>query len=197
MICSDHPESTHESRPERYTFASQVTPLLTQYLIECHTHVLCSLNLGGNGLTSKGAWYLSKALSQNTSLIELMLNWSIPGEDGVQSITQALQHNNHLKILYMQGCRITDRGLRHFAQTLSVNKALEVLDVSNNGQVTSEGVTVITDSLYTLKNSTLEYLYLPKRLESQINSACSLVSEARKTSKLPAMTIKGIERLFL
>ena len=170
-------------------FADQIAPPITRCLKE--GNFLQHLNISVNGLSPNGARLLSSGLIQNTSLLELDLNYCSVGDKGIQYIFQALEKNKTLLSLDMQACRITDVGVRCIARALRANKALEYLDISMNDGVTTQGLSAVTVCLRSLENTTLQGIIFPMHLEEAVNSASSSINQIREAKNLTNVSMKG------
>lgn len=84
-----------------------------------------------NTLGSVGAQAVAEALTGNTALVSLRLDFNSIG-DGTDMIGNALMHNCSLKVLSLQCNGIGPRGVTHLAEGLARNSTLAVLDLAGN-----------------------------------------------------------------
>ena len=94
------------------------------------------LNISSNhGIAVNGAKSLGRALSVNSSLVQLDISDTCIEDEGVAHIANALQTNTTMKILYVSDCGISDKGAESLARALSVNSSLEKLVISLNSSI--------------------------------------------------------------
>mmetsp|Transcript_1460 Transcript_1460/g.2307 ORF Transcript_1460/g.2307 Transcript_1460/m.2307 type:complete len:394 (+) Transcript_1460:338-1519(+) len=101
------------------------------YAIESvESDVVTELDLSGRQIGDRGAGALAAALPGNTQLMKLYMNKCDISDGGAMALSAMLQHTC-IKILYLEGNRIGDRG----AMTLSV----AATSVDDTGDNDSEG----------------------------------------------------------
>lgn len=116
------------------------------------------LDLFGNNIENHHVIAMAQALEQNDSVEILVL--PCPTNDlSVEScaaISQALKVNQKLTTLNLPRSNLTDEGIWHLAQGLTVNKTLKKVEVGVSKNVGDTGMNALTDMLE--KNYELERL---------------------------------------
>ncbi|KAJ1480930.1 hypothetical protein T484DRAFT_1809197 [Baffinella frigidus] len=118
--------------------------------------LLC-LSLTNNYIHADGAASLAQAVSVNTTLTELHLDWNPLGPVGVSHLADALRKNKALRSLNLEASDARDTGARSMGAALPLNSTLTtlILDTCN---ISHEGGTAIADGLRS--NQTLASLSL-------------------------------------
>ncbi|RHY28856.1 hypothetical protein DYB32_005650 [Aphanomyces invadans] len=145
------------------------------------------LDLGFNGITSKGIEQIAEALEEgkNRTLKTLYLSGNGVGVGGAARLAAALRSNKSLKTLYLSGNGIGDEGLKHLADMLRVNTSLTALYLGTNS-IGSGGMAHLADAL-TVNEHVEELMLSQNRIESA--GVLSLV-EAFATANLPLQTLE-------
>ncbi|ETW02651.1 hypothetical protein H310_06110 [Aphanomyces invadans] len=145
------------------------------------------LDLGFNGITSKGIEQIAEALEEgkNRTLKTLYLSGNGVGVGGAARLAGALRSNKSLKTLYLSGNGIGDEGLKHLADMLRVNTSLTALYLGTNS-IGSGGMAHLADAL-TVNEHVEELMLSQNRIESA--GVLSLV-EAFATANLPLQTLE-------
>lgn len=80
-----------------------------------------------NQLGPREAQSFADALSSNTQLHTLNLQWNLIGDAGVKSLAQGLKTNTNLRALNLSHNNITSKGCLYLADALKVNCTLQKL----------------------------------------------------------------------
>ena len=168
--------------------------LMSEALREAST--LKTLILNSCGITSRGAEDLSRALAQNSSLEKLDIGLNNIGDDGISHVADALKQNKQLKELWVGRCGMTDKGAASLASALTVNNSLKMLQVGGaKGALTEDGLSTIAYSL--ANNSLFRKLAIPYNFVSTTADRLSQeINEARKRNGLPPIKIQGEYGLY-
>ena len=118
---------------------------------------LSSLYLSSNSIGDEGANSLAQALRVNNSLSSLVVSKNSVGDEGANSIAQSLRDNTSLSSLVLQSNFIGNEGADSLAQALRVNATISSLDLSRNS-VGAKGANSLAQSLK--ENSSLSSLVL-------------------------------------
>ena len=85
--------------------------------------------------------------------------WNVPISDNdVISLFDTLSNNKTLKTLDLSNCDITDKGVQHIYKAIVENKTLAMLAVSNSLGITSFSTSAIVELIKT--TTSLEILYI-------------------------------------
>jgi len=93
---------------------------------------LAHLNLSRNSISTDGILALSKALQSNTTLIHLNLSYSNVNEAAAEHLSTGLKNNKTLLTLGIANCNITSAGMDSLCYGCLVNKSLKELDLRGN-----------------------------------------------------------------
>lgn len=94
-------------------------------------NTLQTLCLHDNHIGDTGAISFANMLLLNESLVKLYLDNNNISLDGSIAFARALQKNQKLHTFYMGGNEIKE-GITEFAQTLTMNQSLKIMDISNS-----------------------------------------------------------------
>ena len=197
--------------------AHHIAELLT------NTNVVYKLNLSGNRVGAEGLKSLCEALVTNTSLPELVLyDCSIVvSEDNGPSLTEMLRRNNALKVLSLSWNSVTDSACHYIATGLKDNTSLRELNLTNcdltdrgvvslstglndyieelrlygNEEITISGLKTLASHL--IIPARLRWLWIPRHIESSINSVFGPVNEVRMRNRLPKIDVYGEWLLYV
>ncbi|CAF0872445.1 unnamed protein product [Rotaria sordida] len=139
---------------ERLMINSDMSIVVEQAIIRKQCTILI---LSENHIDASGALILAKALSNNTSLIRLELQYDCIGDRGVDYLADALSVNKCLKVLDLRDNNITHEGARHLANMLKKNQTLTSL-LLNSNHIDDRGVRLLADAL--IDNTSLRQLSL-------------------------------------
>ncbi|XP_072892645.1 ribonuclease inhibitor-like [Hemitrygon akajei] len=110
------------------------------------------------GLTDSGAEDLASALSTNTSLTLLDLNYNKLGDSGVKLVSAALRNPEcKIQALGLEDVRLTDSGAEDLLSALSTKPSLMGLDLDSNS-LTDRSVPALRRLILTLPS--LEWIRL-------------------------------------
>ena len=118
---------------------------------------LQDLNLSEIQITSKGAKKISEAISVNKGLHKLDISQNAVYDDGVAYISDGLKNNNTLLELNVSKSEITNKGGIAIAEAIQTNMALQKLDLSHNN-ISDDGVILVSG--YLKENNVLKELIL-------------------------------------
>ena len=105
------------------------------------------LVLRGNCLSAEGAHIIAEYLkSEQSELVELVLEWNQLGSAGCLVIADALQYNTSLKLLDLRNNNIKNEGALALADALQSNMSLRSLDLRWN-QIDDKGSAAFKPSL--------------------------------------------------
>lgn len=121
------------------------------------TSKLHVLDIGANGITTKGISSFENILSNNKYLTFLRLTDNKIKDEGVIIISKALQQNHTLLSLDLANDHITSDGIIALANALKVNSTLNYLNLNHN-MVGVNGAEAVADMLQT--NNTITHLSL-------------------------------------
>ena len=93
---------------------------------------LSQLYISECGITGEGVVHLEKGLTNNYSLVQLIMDKNPIGDIGAASLGKMIRSNAVLKTLYLHNCEITSSGIIHLAQGLISNHSLETLWLGGN-----------------------------------------------------------------
>lgn len=118
-----------------------------------------SIDLQDNRIHGAGAHCVAQVLTNNSSIRGLRLNSSI-GESGLKSVAESIIQNTSLRQLSICKCsvKITEQNGLLLTGMLQRNRTLEVLELSDNDQVSDTGALFIAEGLKS--NSSLRELKL-------------------------------------
>lgn len=102
---------------------------------------------------------IKDGLVQNTTLLKLVLDGNIIGNEGAITISHILEHNNTLEDLHLVSCNIGNRGIRFINKSLKINKGLMTLNLFQNDELEEDVVLEIKDVVMNV-NKTLYLLFL-------------------------------------
>lgn len=118
---------------EHNVIGSNLSPL-TEVLVH---HPLQYLNLAFNDILDEGAEQVAKMIASNTTLQELILDDNYIGPTGALPLMSAIASNSSLTRLSLAwnaiGIGGLGKGLKAIAEMLAANKALQVLNLCDNG----------------------------------------------------------------
>jgi Leucine Rich repeat len=123
-----------------------------------NTTQLKTLDLFGNNVENDHIILMANALGQNKTLETLVL--PCPSDDlsiaSCAAISRALRHNTTLVTLNLPRSNLTDDGLLHLSQGLTVNRTLKKVEVGVHKDIGTKGMEALTEILE--KNYELERL---------------------------------------
>jgi Ran GTPase-activating protein (RanGAP) involved in mRNA processing and transport len=142
--------------------------------------------LGYNKITSAGALILSEALKNNNTLEELELQDNQVSDHGVWHFANVLSvNNNTLKKLVLGNNAITDEGVKYLAQMLQSNRTLTFLGLSNNS-ITHQGLQILVNSILNY-NTILQKLILTgngQLTDASENALLQLIKQSQSLTLL-------------
>lgn len=204
-------ETTHRLIDHHSTFwNSQLTQLISQNQLSSSIHLIqeqlndqdipivieqgliqrqCTLlDLTGNEITREGAIYLAKALSDNSTLTELILYNNRLGDKGVRLLAFELSINNHtLKKLNLGFNDLTDDGAQHLAQMLKTNRTLTHIWLQEN-HIGDQGTQSLA-AVLARQNWTLQCLALFSNKSLGDTSVTALIEMLRLNQSLQELNI--------
>ena len=119
---------------------------------------IVSLLMGTNGIGDNGAVSVAQLIERNQHLEIIYLGCNAIAPPGVATITQALTNNSSVTGLWLKRNHIGESGAHHIAQMLRHNRSIRTLDLVNT-QIGYEGLKAILEVLIS-HNRTIERLYL-------------------------------------
>ena len=135
------------------------------------------LSLQYNEITSIGAATLAKALSNNRTLYTLSLLANRVSDMGVKAFAETLTPNNcSLTILDLSENGITDAGCEHLAQMLKTNQTMTLLYLSKN-EISDRGVRLLCETIKNY-NRSLQGLCLSWNklvTDESVDSLCDMI----------------------
>jgi hypothetical protein len=145
------------------------------------------LGLTSNKITPAGVSIIAKALSENTTLHELVLSYNDQvGDMGVYFLTEILSLNNSsLQKLILTSTGITDKGVGYLAEMLKKNSTLHSLNLNVN-KIGDHGIKLLANTL-THYNSTLTHLYLSENKllsDASVDFLIEMLNQNRSLSYL-------------
>ena len=147
------------------------------------------MNLGANRICKDGASHIAEVLKSTSIVSELLLPHNNPiGDEGLQTIFEALKQNETLKYLDVSYCDMTDTGLASLADALRSNSTLEKLHINGNREVTENGMTRFVEILSS--NSGLLELWIPSFFG--VYRVWNEIEEARMRNGLPFIDVQGL-----
>lgn len=90
---------------------------------------------------------LFEAIKANKSIESLDFSDNSFGDDGVELIADVVQARHNIRTVVLTNCGISFEGCDRLRNMLTLNKKVEVLDVSENPQVMDDGVKLICQGL--------------------------------------------------
>lgn len=132
-----------------------VGPLGMEALSETLKQKNCALSdiqLKGNKILAKGAYYLADALNINRSLKVLELQSNSIGSEGVQLLCKALKKNDSVHALNFNDNDLGDDGAGAVANLLMNNPSITTLGLANN-RIRKKGASYLADSLKNSKSA--------------------------------------------
>ena len=151
--------------------------------VNTHLHI----ELWRNGINEEGASHIAEVLN-NTSIVSELRLYSNPiGDKGLQTIFNSLKQNNTLKVLYVSHCGMTDAGVPSLAEAMNINTTLKGIYINGNDAITDNGLTCLVEVLS--RSSRLVLLWIPRHLK--VNEVRKTINEARRTSGLEAIKVRG------
>ncbi|XP_064651774.1 glutamate-rich protein 3-like isoform X2 [Lineus longissimus] len=115
---------------------------------------ISTLNLTGNMNIKRAGWQsISEALKHNTHLRVLTLDYTMLGDEGVEILAEALKQNTTLRTIDLEGNFISDKGGDAILDLLSVNKSIQDVTVMPGNKLSEEKQSQIKDALDARKSS--------------------------------------------
>lgn len=146
------------------------------------------LDLTGNEITCEGVSYLANALSNNSTLTELILYNNRLGDKGVRLLAFELSINNRtLKKLNLGLNDLTDDGVQHLAQMLKTNRTLTHLWLHEN-HIADRGTQFLA-AVLARQNWTLQFLALFSNKSLSDSSVTALADMLRLNQSLQELNI--------
>ena len=130
--------------------------------------------------------HLFQLLNMNTSLTKLDLSGN--KVTNCYQLASGLINNKTLKTLDLSNCGLTDRCIIDLSDGL--NNYIEVLNISKNSLITTDGLNALTKRLTTV--SELKCLKIPKNLKSTQSTELNEINEERRRKGLRAIELSGI-----
>ena len=175
-----------------------------------NTSVVRVLALSGNSIGNSGLKRLCGALSTNTSIEQLHLNYCSINSGPLlgqllsentslhylslgnkitdcRSIAAGLSKNRTLRELQMCFCGLTDKCVEDLSTGL--NNYIQDLNIAYNDSITEDGLNVLVRRLTTL--SEMRQLTIPSDLVSSITPVLNDVNEERRRNGLPEIKLNG------
>jgi Ran GTPase-activating protein (RanGAP) involved in mRNA processing and transport len=100
------------------------------------------MELAWNGIHKEGASHIAQLLNSTSIVSSLWLLGNPIGDKGLQTIFDALKHNQSLKCLSVYACGMIYTGVASLADALHTNNTLETLDISLS-KISPEGASYI------------------------------------------------------
>ncbi|KAL4479133.1 hypothetical protein ABPG72_008963 [Tetrahymena utriculariae] len=91
------------------------------------------LNISSNQLGDNGIKTITEAIQNNTTIYSLDLSYNKLGDQSCIYLQQILQNNSYIQELYLQWNKISSRGGLYIADGLALNSNMKVIDLSHNG----------------------------------------------------------------
>lgn len=115
----------------------------------------CALkySLRSNNISSKGAIALLDALKNKVSLEILVLNSNPLQDDCMEPLAKLLSSLPRIEVVKLEELQITNQGFEMFAKEFNGNKAIKVLTILDNLQLTYE---IVPSVIHLLQNSKVE-----------------------------------------
>eukprot|EP00796_Vickermania_ingenoplastis_P012054 gene12054-8306_t len=118
---------------------------------------ICVLELPGSNITARGAGYLGKMLSENSTIDRLVMDFSPLGDDGIRALCDGLRWNGTLKYLSLDHCGLTSVGTEVIASRVLKGSNVTYLSLQGN-LLEGEGIKEIGRALGV--GTKIEYLNL-------------------------------------
>ena len=150
--------------------------------------------------------YIRKTIKRikrnDPSTTEVVLtDYDLSSDDTLASLVMSLMGNNHVKILYLQGCNITAKGAYLIAFALRSNRSIEHLWLNDN-KIGSTGADALASILFF--NNTILTLGLRnnsignrggKALLRAVNENCKIVGISLEGNRMSSMIVNEINRI--
>ena len=135
------------------SISTQEVGLLAELLSHSQSHKLEYLDLGYSLKSPESTSHILTALSNNTTLREIVLWGAHVSENNLSLLTSALTTNTTLRKLDLSGCKINDNMVSEITSALCDNSTLQTLDLYGNAFGPS-GATALAEMLR--RNKTLQ-----------------------------------------
>ena len=154
-----------------------------------HTNnALEKLDISSNEIDEEGASHIAEVLN-STSILYLWLHENPIGNNGLQTIFNALKRNKTLRNINIACCGLTDAGVASLADALYINNTLQELYIYGHQALTENGLTCLVEAVS--RHSGLERLGLPYHLgKDRVRK--TIINEARKRNGLPDIRVEGL-----
>ena len=151
-------------------------------------NALEKLNISSNEIDEEGASHIAEVLN-STSIVYLWLHENPIGNNGLQTIFNALKQNKTLRNINIACCGLTDAGVASLADALYINNTLQELYIYGHQALTENGLTCLVEAVS--RHSGLERLGLPYHLgKDRVRK--TIINEARKRNGLPDIKVEGL-----
>lgn len=104
------------------------------------------LEIPGSKITSRGAGYVGKLMSENSTIERLVVDFTYFGDEGAQALCEGLRWNGSLKYFSMQHCNITGTGMNVVASRVIKGSNVKYLSLRGN-PLGEEGIVEIGRAL--------------------------------------------------
>ena len=135
------------------SISTQEAGLLAELLSHSQSHKLEYLDLDGSLKSPESTSHILRALSNNTTLREIVLLGAYVSENNLSLLTSALTTNTTLRKLDLGVCKINDNMVSEITSALCDNSTLETLKLYHNAFGPS-GATALAEMLR--RNNTLQ-----------------------------------------
>ena len=112
-------------------------------------------------MITTGAISISQVLMVNQTLLELHMSYNEIGDDGITAIASSLS-NSSITVLNVNGCGISDVGVRSLAEAISYNQNIRRLLLWNN-PITVDGARLIMKAA--VDNAVYEYVWIDSKYD--------------------------------
>ena len=137
------------------SISTQEVELLAELLSHSQSHKLEYLNLYDSLKSPESTSHILTALSNNTTLREIVLREAHVSENNLSLLTSALTTNTTLRTLNLRDCNINDNMVSEITSALCDNSTLQTLNLYGNAFGPS-GATALAEMLR--RNNTLQEL---------------------------------------
>ena len=102
--------------------------------VKRYRHTVLGVNFVNNSMNSRSIKLIIDSFSHHfQSLKSINLSGNNVGIDGANHLATQIPELKQLKMLYLNGCNLTDRGVTELLKSLiAADRDLEVLDISGN-----------------------------------------------------------------
>jgi hypothetical protein len=121
-------------------------------------HEMQIVDLYAADIGDDGVKTLSNALEENTTVTEINLGWNGIGDEGVSALAKALEENSTVTRIDLWSNEIGAEGVAALADALKVNTSVTAIRLDENHGIGSEGATALADALKV--NKTLTSIYI-------------------------------------